>query len=526
MIVRRKQRSAWVLAALALCVAALLLSAFDVQRGGSTSAAPVRIGAAVADDPTVPATSVHYTGPRGLKGIQTLRARVDPAGARIVAVTFLLDGDPLGTDTTAPYTLDVDVTLLPAGRHRLRLMAVDRLGNRTFGRAARVRTRSSAAGALTASPATGLGRVLPALARGHVTVRLAPGRYRVPHLELGTGSRLVGSGSRTIIAAATDGWSLITVRGRGVRLVNLAIDGGMRVGRAVGVAGGSHDVRLQRLQIRGVLETGVEAWGAHSGVSVQDSAIRGSGARGAGVFDLGSDQSRDTSVVRTRISGFRSHGINFAQRAYDRPAAARHALALDNQISDIDDPSAADGTHEGGIWSGGVAAAIISNRIRDTGWDGIQTVGSSRGVTVVGNDIARTPVGIYLEHETSDSLFARNVIADVATGINVEWRYDGAGSSGNTFEQNTILRPAEAGVFVDVEGDRNRIVANLVAGGGGPAVVLQGASGNVVRGNRACGRAGQPVVVQQSAHHDNGRAAHSLRNRVEGNESVEACPGR
>jgi hypothetical protein len=278
--------------------------------------------------------------------------------------------------------------------------------------------------------------------------------------------------------------------------------------------------------IRGVLETGVEVWGAHSRVSVQDSTIVGSGARGAGVFELGSDESRDMSVIRTRIRGFRSHGINFAQRAYDRPSAALHALALDNDISDIDDPSAARGTHEGGIWSGGVLAAIIGNRIRDTGWDGIQTVGSSRRVTVAGNDIARTPVGIYLEHETSGSLFARNDIADVATGINVEWRYDGAGSSGNTFEQNAILRPVDAGVFVDVEGDRNRIVGNLVAGGSGPAVVLQGASGNLVAGNRACGRPGHPLVVQQSAHHDNGRAAHSLRNRVADNESVQTCPGR
>lgn len=527
MIARRRQRPAWVLAALALCVAALILSAFDSQRDSSSGAgaARTRIGASVAIERTRPATTVAYAGPRRLEGIPTLRARVDPAGARIVAVTFVLGGEPLGTDTTAPYALDVDASLLPPGRHRVRVTAVDRLGNRTSARPARVRTQGRTAAALTASPATGLGRVLPALARGHVTVRLAPGRYSVAHVELGSGSRLVGSGPRTVLAADAAGWSLMTVRGRGVRVANLKIDGARRVERAIGVAGGSHDVRLQRLWIGGVTETGVEVWGAHSGVSVQDSTIVGSGARGAGVFELGSDESRDMSVIRTRISGFRSHGINFAQRAYDRPSAAWRALALDNDIGDIDDPSAADGTHEGGIWSGGVAAAIIANRIRDTGWDGIQTVGSSRGVTVVGNDIARTPTGIYLEHETTDSLFASNVIADVTTGINVEWRYDGAGSSGNSFERNTILRPADAGVFVDVEGDRNRVVANLVAGGSGPAVVLQGASGNLVADNRACRRAGQPVVVQQSAHHDNGRAANSLRNRISGNESVEACPG-
>jgi hypothetical protein len=56
--------------------------------------------------------------------------------------------------------------------------------------------------------------------------------------------------------------------------------------------------------------------------------------------------------------------------------------------------------------------------------------------------------------------------------------------------------------------------------------VLQGASGNLVAGNVGCERPGQEVVVQQSAHHDDGRAAHSLRNRLRGNRSAEACPDR
>ncbi len=175
-----------------------------------------------------------------------------------------------------------------------------------------------------------------------------------------------------------------------------------------------------------------------------------------------------------------------------------------------------------------MAAAIIGNRIRDTGWDGIQTVGSSRGVTVVGNDVARTRAGIYLEHETNDSLFADNRIADVATGINVEWRYEGAGSSGNTFARNAITRPTDAGIFVDVAGDRNRILAGNVVIGRQRA--RRRAPGRIRqrgrRHRRACARAGDRVIVQQSAHHDNGQPAHSLRNRVAGAGSGPACPAR
>jgi parallel beta-helix repeat protein len=310
-----------------------------------------------------------------------------------------------------------------------------------------------------------------------------------------------------------------------VRVSDLAIDGAGRAERAIGVSEGSRDVRLQRLAIGGIRDSGVEIWGPHADVSVQDSRIAGGGAAGAGVMDRGSDGSRDTSVIRSDITGFRGYGINFVQREYDRPAAARNALALDNRISDIDDPTAADGTHEGGIWSGGVAAAIIGNRVRDTGWDGIQTVGSSRGVTVVGNDVARTMTGIYLEHETTRSLFAGNVIADVNTGINSEWRYGGAGSGANTLERNTVTRPTDAGIFIDVAGDDNRIAGNVVAGGSGPAVVLQGASDNLVTGTVACARPDRRVVVQQSAHYDDGRAANSLRNRIETNGSRGTCPG-
>jgi hypothetical protein len=517
--------TAWVLGVLALCLAALVLSAFDAERDGPARATPPRIGAPIEAQPAGPRARVAYRGPRRLEGAVTLRARVRRGRERIVAVTFRLDGRPLGTVTQPPYRLDVDASRLSAGRHRLQVVAVDSLGARTRGRPVRV-TTGGRSRALTVTPETGLRPVLQALARGHVSVRLAPGRYEVSHLELGGGARLAGSGPDTVLAARAGGWSLVTVRGRGVRLADLTIDGGGRAERAVGVAAGSHDVRLQRLRIGGIGVTGVEVWGAHSGISVQDSTITGAGARGSGVFELGSDDSRDMSVIRTRVTGFRSYGINFAQRAYDRRAAALHALALDNRIADIHDPGAASGTHEGGIWSGGVAAAIIGNRIRDTGWDGIQTVGSSRRVTVVGNDIARTGVGIYLEHETNDSLFARNAIADVETGINVEWRYDDAGSSGNAFEANTILRPAEAGVFIDVEGDRNRVVDNVVAGGSGPAVVLQGASGNLVAGNVGCERPGEEVVVQQSAHHDDGRAAHSLRNRLRDHRRVDACAER
>jgi parallel beta-helix repeat protein len=508
---------------LVLALAGLLVLAV-VDRRAPTPAADAVAGVAW-PGAAPPDRRVAFTGPSRAHGPTVLRARVTPS-ADVVAVTFRLDGRPLGTDTTTPYALDVDAGRLPRGRHSLRIEAVDRFGRRAVSRIAHVRTRGASAGGLVRGPGPSFGRALAQLARGHVTVRLGPGRYPVGRLRLGSGARLTGAGPGTVLVATRPVWALAEVAGRRVRLADLSLDGAGLAGRGVAVADGSADVRLQRLRIAGVRENGVEAWGAHAGVSVQDSAIDGGRRATAGVLDMGSERSRDVSVIRTSIRGFRGYGIDFVQRAYDRPGAAAHNLALDNRIADITDPAVANGTREGGIWSGGGAAAIVGNRIRDTGWDGIETVGSSTATTIVDNDIARTRVGIYLEHETNRSVIARNAIAAVRTGINAEWRYGGHGSSGNTLAANVVTGATETGVFIDVAGDRNRIDGNVVAGGGGPAIVLQGASDNVITGNRGCARGDAPLVVQRSAHHDDGVRADSLRNVVTGNRQLDSCAQR
>jgi parallel beta-helix repeat protein len=73
---------------------------------------------------------------------------------------------------------------------------------------------------------------------------------------------------------------------------------------------------------------------------------------------------------------------------------------------------------------------------------------------------------------------------------------------------------------VDVGSDRNRIVGNVFVGGSRPAIVLQGASRNLVQGNRACGRRRGPLVAFESARWDDGRPAESRRNRLAGNEDL------
>jgi parallel beta-helix repeat protein/putative cofactor-binding repeat protein len=483
---------------------------------------------------------VQFLGPSRLTERGALRARASAPRGRVVAVTFYLDGRPLGSDTTAPYELDVDPGFIPAGRHRLRVDAVDSLGQRRTTKPSVLTTTASGSGVISASPSRGFARAAAALRRGGVTVRLAPGRYEVTRLRLGSGARLVGSGPRTVIAARRGAgyWALIVAKGNEIRISDLTIDGGGSApaspegGIALAVFDGSRDVRLQRLQLARVRTYGVSVWGAHSEVSVQDSQIESNGGAQAGVFSLGSDRSRDTSVIRTRIRGFRSFGILLGQKEYGRPRAALHGVALDNVIEDIRDPArdacryaprAAPGcgTNEGGIWSGGVEAAIIGNTIRNARWDGIETVGSSTRTTIVRNEIRETRTGIYIERSTNDSLISRNLISGAPTGINVEWRHGGGGSSRNIFSQNRIVG-AEAGLFVDVGGDGNTITGNVFVGGRRPAITLQGSSGNLVRGNVGCRSDGE-LIALQSARSDDGSPAGSHGNRLVANRSVRSC---
>ena len=185
-------------------------------------------------------------------------------------------------------------------------------------------------------------------------------------------------------------------------------------------------------------------------------------------------------------------------------------------------PTRQDGTDEGGIWTGGVGAAIIANHVRHTGIDGIETVGSSTRTTIVANDVADTPVGIYLEHSTNASLIARNVdrrrrdrgqrrVAPRRRRVERE-----------RFVANRVVGARDAGMFVDVGSDANRIEDNVFVHGARPAIVLQGASDNLVRANHACGKAG-PMVGQQAGRFEDGSRAAARRNRVVGNVQAGAC---
>ena len=523
-------------------VTAAVVTLAIVQQNGRKEPSHSRATGSLLSSAAAGSPSITLLGPPGkVERPTTLKASAKARSGRIAAVTFLLDGAPLGSDTVAPYAFTLNPGLVQPGRHALTVAAVDDHGRRSSTRPTGITTERYRTQGLTASPGAGLERALAALRRGHVTVRLAPGRYRLNDVKIADDARLVGSGPRTVITApGTSYFAVLVARGRNITISDLTVDGGGQGpgrGIAVAVFDGSRNVRLSRLRLTHVRQDGVNVWGAYSNVSVQDSVIEGDGTAQVGVFALGSDRSRDTSVIRTHVRGFRSHGILLAQREYGRPSAALHGLALDNVVSDIRDPARDRcyyapnttpkcGTNEGGIWTGGVEAAIIGNTVLRARWDGIETVGSSTRTNVVGNTIRDTRTGIYLEHSTKDSLFSKNLVADARAGINVEWWHDGQGSIRNTFSSNRIVSASKGGLFVDVGDDGNQIVENVFVGGGRPAIVLQGTSDNVVRRNLGCRAGDEELVREQSAYYDNGVRAVPRRNRLSANTTRTSCRPR
>jgi parallel beta-helix repeat protein len=533
----------WAAMALVWLVAAAVVTLAIVRQNGRGEPSHSRATSSLLSSAAAGRPSVDLVNPPGtVNRPTTLKAAAKARSGRVVAVTFLLDGVPLGSDTVAPYTLLLDPRFVRSGSHRLRAAAVDSLGRRRSTEAVSLRTRRVRTRALTATPEKGLERALAALRRGDVTVRLAPGRYQLHDVKIGDGARLVGSGPQTVISAPSGAsyFAGLVAKGRNITISDLTVDGGgpgPGKGIAVAVFDGSRDVRLRRVRLTHVRTDGVNVWGAFSNVSVQDSVIEGDGTAQVGVFALGSDRSRDTSVIRTHVRGFRAHGILLAQREYGRPAAALHGLALDNVVSDIRDPARDRcyyepnttpkcGTNEGGIWTGGVEGAIIGNTVLHARWDGIETVGSSTRTTVVGNEIRDTRTGIYLEHSTNDSLFSKNLVVDTRTGINVEWWHNGQGSTHNTFTSNRIASATKTGLFVDVGGDGNQIVRNVFVGGARPAIILQGTSDNVVRRNVGCPAGNEELVREQSANYDGGGRAVPRRNKLAGNTTSSSCRPR
>jgi parallel beta-helix repeat protein len=467
-------------------------------------------------------------------GLVRFEASASVQGTRVSFVDFLVDGAVVGSDSAAPFSFDWNPAELAGGAHLLTVAASTPAGGRAVSAPMSISTAGRLVATREISSSQSLAAAVAALPAGGGSVHLAAGVYEVEDLWLGNGVQLIGSGPSTVLrpAAGANYGSVLNIRGTGVSVRGLTVDGNAAAqtggeGWAVQVGPGARDVVVRAVRIVDARSQGVYLWGDHQRVSIQDSEIDGGGRAAAGVMDQISDAtSGDTSVLRTAVRNVRDFGINFFPWTPSRVYPGARALAVGNVIEHVQNANTDNGTNEGGIWTGGVDAVIRDNVVSDTGWDGIQTIGATRHTVIAGNRISRTGVGIYVEHETWDSLIENNTLTDiVGTGINVEWRYSDQGSGRLTIRRNTIIAPGGYGVFIDVGADDNVVEGNVIADARLGAVRLQGSSRNRVVGNDLRGTRQPWCGVETTGLFDNGALAHSDNNQFRGNDCRGARTG-
>ena len=155
--------------------------------GASTTSAPVSVTINTSTGDAQPPTTT-ITAPAaladGLTGIVTFSANAtDNVG--VASVEFQLDGQPLATQTSAPFSTTVDTTLHAPGQHVLRVRATDVSGNRSQWNSQIVRfggTRQAPAGITrTLGWATGFSfaTAFTQLPDGRLLVTLQAGQLRV-----------------------------------------------------------------------------------------------------------------------------------------------------------------------------------------------------------------------------------------------------------------------------------------------------------------------------------------------------------
>jgi parallel beta-helix repeat protein len=471
-----------------------------------------------------PAVSgVHASKAAG--GIVRFHASATSGSARVRLVDFLVDGRIVGSDSAAPFSFDWNPADLRAGHHVLRAVASTANGSSASSQPVSISTSGRLVATRELRPGQSLKAALAALPKSGGSVHLAPGVYHVQNLSLKSGVHLIGSGPSTILrpAAATNYESVLNIRGRNVTVRALTVDGNAtglkRSGGAIHVGSGARDVVVSRVHIVRPRRVGVYLSGDHQRISVQDSVIDGGNHASAGVKDQITDTtSGDTSVLRTTVRNVRDYGINFFPWTPRRVYPGARALAVGNVITHVQNATTDNGTNESGIWTGGVDAVIRGNIVSDTGWDGIQTIGMSRRTVIAGNRVSRTGVGIYLEHETWDSVIEANTLTGLTgTGINVEWRYGGKGSGRLTIRRNRIVSPGRDGVFVDVGANNNTITGNVVSNPRRGGIRLQGSTGNLVSGNTLTGSGSAGCVSETTGQFEDGRPAHAANNTFRGN---------
>ena len=209
----------------------------------------------------------------------------------------------------------------------------------------------------------------------------------------------------------------------------------------------------------------IHVWGSARRARILDTTVLGHRRIESGIIVR---QPEGFVARRVVVRGFRSYGVLVDP---DEPGyTARRPFRLEDvAVSHVAWPvrGASGGRAEACFWLGSRGATRRVSAV-DCGLAGIWTGSANSGSLVHEAEIDRTPVGIYLEHFTTDGVFERlRVGPSVQRGVNAEWADPAWGgrpaSVGNLFRDSTF-RTSLVGVFLDEGTTRTNVAGCTFAG--------------------------------------------------------------
>jgi hypothetical protein len=228
-------------------------------------------------------------------------------------------------------------------------------------------------------------------------------------------------------------------------------------------------LRGLRIDVRSPSETlygdAIHVWGSASRAHILDTTVLGHGRVDSGIIVR---QPEGFVARRVVVRGFRSYGVLVDP---DEPGySARKPFRLEDvAVSHVAWPvrGASGGRAEACFWLGSRGATRRVSAL-DCGLAGIWTGSANSRSLVQDAEVDHTPVGIYLEHFTTDGVFERlRVGPSVQRGVNAEWADPAWGgrpaSVGNLFRDSTF-RTRVVGIFLDQGTTRTNVVGCTFAG--------------------------------------------------------------
>jgi hypothetical protein len=206
----------------------------------------------------------------------------------------------------------------------------------------------------------------------------------------------------------------------------------------------------------------VHVWGSASHASVRDTRLSGNRRVETGLLVR---QAQGFVGRRIVASGFASYGVVVDPNDVGYRTRSPFALS-DLTISRVRRlvQGSSDGRAEACLWLGS-PGTVRRVDVRRCGITGIWTGTAMHGSHVADATIDRAPVGIYIEHYTSNTTFERlRVGPNVGRGVNAEWSNLSLGqkpASSDNVIQDGYFRSAYVGVYLD-QGTTRTLVRRCV----------------------------------------------------------------